>query len=259
MFSGHHDTWYYGVMDNGGANATMLEVARLAARPSAAMAARAAPLLLVGPFAWPLFRLGLVRRHPLRELARRCVAHVNVDSAGGKGNTVLATRPRLLGAGRSRRAKRSARRAAGARRPAHERGPATSPSGASAFPRCSWAWASSRSAGDENVTGAVLGGCASRAAGYGWWWHTPRRPLDKMDRDAPGARHADLRARALAAHDRPVLPLDYAIYLDDLRAVIEALQSELGERGGLAPVVALVRRPERARRVVQQPQIGTQG
>ena len=26
LFSGHHDTWYYGVMDNGGANATMMEV-----------------------------------------------------------------------------------------------------------------------------------------------------------------------------------------------------------------------------------------
>ena len=36
LFSGHHDTWYFGVMDNGAANATMLEVARLlAARPRA--------------------------------------------------------------------------------------------------------------------------------------------------------------------------------------------------------------------------------
>jgi Iap family predicted aminopeptidase len=34
LFSGHHDTWYYGVMDNGSANATMLEAARLLpARP----------------------------------------------------------------------------------------------------------------------------------------------------------------------------------------------------------------------------------
>lgn len=30
LFSGHHDTWYYGVMDNGSANACMIEVARLA-------------------------------------------------------------------------------------------------------------------------------------------------------------------------------------------------------------------------------------
>ena len=28
LFSGHHDTWHYGVMDNGAANATMLETAR---------------------------------------------------------------------------------------------------------------------------------------------------------------------------------------------------------------------------------------
>src|SRR5262249_60325020 len=31
LLSGHHDTWYYGVMDNGAANATMLEAARLMA------------------------------------------------------------------------------------------------------------------------------------------------------------------------------------------------------------------------------------
>lgn len=31
MFSGHHDTWHFGVMDNGSANATMLELARLLA------------------------------------------------------------------------------------------------------------------------------------------------------------------------------------------------------------------------------------
>ena len=31
LFSGHHDTWHYGVMDNGSANASMLEVARLCA------------------------------------------------------------------------------------------------------------------------------------------------------------------------------------------------------------------------------------
>jgi hypothetical protein len=31
LFSGHHDTWYHGVMDNGSANAGMMEVARLCA------------------------------------------------------------------------------------------------------------------------------------------------------------------------------------------------------------------------------------
>ena len=39
LFSGHHDTWYYGVMDNGSANATMLEAARLMRRAPRALAA----------------------------------------------------------------------------------------------------------------------------------------------------------------------------------------------------------------------------
>ena len=51
LFSGHHDTWYYGVMDNGSANATMLEVARLCAPAARGMAAWAAAVLLVRPFA----------------------------------------------------------------------------------------------------------------------------------------------------------------------------------------------------------------
>ena len=65
LYSGHHDTWYYGVMDNGAANATMLEVARLSARERDEVAARPAAVLLVGPFAWPLFRLDLVCRSAL--------------------------------------------------------------------------------------------------------------------------------------------------------------------------------------------------
>ena len=31
LFSGHHDTWHYGVRDNGTANATMVELARACA------------------------------------------------------------------------------------------------------------------------------------------------------------------------------------------------------------------------------------
>jgi hypothetical protein len=33
LFSGHHDTWYFGVMDNGSANATMIEAARVLELP----------------------------------------------------------------------------------------------------------------------------------------------------------------------------------------------------------------------------------
>lgn len=36
LLSGHHDTWHYGVMDNGSANATMIECARVLAGQHAA-------------------------------------------------------------------------------------------------------------------------------------------------------------------------------------------------------------------------------
>ena len=62
LFSGHVDSWHLGVMDNGTANATQLEVARLLAERTDRAAARGSPRLLVGPLARPLRQLGLVCR-----------------------------------------------------------------------------------------------------------------------------------------------------------------------------------------------------
>ena len=51
LFSGHHDTWHYGVMDNGGANATMIEVGTPLCDTARGVAPRPADRLLVGAFA----------------------------------------------------------------------------------------------------------------------------------------------------------------------------------------------------------------
>jgi hypothetical protein len=83
LFSGHVDSWHYGAMDNGTANATMLEVARLLAGRRDALRARHPLRVLVGALARTLRRLGLVRgprlaraapalrRAPQRRLDRR--------------------------------------------------------------------------------------------------------------------------------------------------------------------------------------------
>src|SRR5690606_31051813 len=91
MFSGHVDSWHYGAMDNGSANATMIEVARILANHrdelrrgvrfafwSGHSQARYAGSTWFADAYW-------------FDLRDRCVAHVNVDSTGGKGATDLTT------------------------------------------------------------------------------------------------------------------------------------------------------------------------
>src|SRR5580704_1998327 len=86
MFSGHHDTWHLGVMDNGGANATMLEVARLLA-PEKDKLQRGFRLCFWsghshGRYSGSTFYADTY----WEELSKRCAVHVNVDSTGAKGN-----------------------------------------------------------------------------------------------------------------------------------------------------------------------------
>lgn len=90
LFSGHIDSWHYGAMDNGTANATMLEIARI-----------------IGECKEPLYRslrLAFWSGHShgryagstiyadenWEDLYENCVMHVNVDSVGAKDAVILS-------------------------------------------------------------------------------------------------------------------------------------------------------------------------
>ncbi|MDB5379217.1 MAG: aminopeptidase, partial [Rubritepida sp.] len=97
LFSGHHDTWYFGVMDNGTANITMMEVARLCAQSrSTSRGAWKRGLRLCF---WSGHSHGRYSSSSWYadthwdELERRCVAHVNIDSVGAAGASILSEAP----------------------------------------------------------------------------------------------------------------------------------------------------------------------
>lgn len=89
LLSGHHDTWHYGVMDNGGANATMLEAARLLAERRADWRRGLRICFWSGHSHGRYSGSAWYADEYWDDLDRRCVAHVNVDSTGGKGATIL--------------------------------------------------------------------------------------------------------------------------------------------------------------------------
>ena len=93
MFSGHLDSWEVGAMDNGSANATMMEVARVLAEHKDELY-RGLRL-----YFWSGHSHGrysgstwYVDNH-WEELYDRCVAHVNVDSTGARGATHYGSFP----------------------------------------------------------------------------------------------------------------------------------------------------------------------
>ena len=224
LFSGHHDTWYFGVMDNGSANATMVECARVLAEIHGA-----------GQGAWQRgLRLCFWSGHShgrysgsswyvdnhWDSLERRCAVHVNVDSTGGIGATALAeaaAAPELRAVAAAAIAAETNQVLEGKRNARNS---------------------------DMSFWGvgipSMLGSLSHQPPSdlkmrnaLGWWWHTPHDLLDKID-EANLVRDTRVFVRVLwHLLTAPVLPLDFAASMTDLLRV-------LGSLGTALPLDALV-------------------
>ena len=186
LFSGHHDTWYYGAMDNGSANATMLEVARLCASHRDAWR-RGLRLCFWSGHSHGRYSgsTWYVDQH-WDELDQRCAVHLNVDSP---------VRPRR-GYSRQRRLDGAAVRF-GRGRDRHANRP--TPAWQTHEPRCrsivQRPWIAGpvrrhqRTSRLADRRALLVVAHASRSAG-------------EHRRSQPGARHPDLRTRRMASVDR---------------------------------------------------------
>ena len=224
LFSGHHDTWHYGVMDNGAANATMLEVARLLA-PKQCEWHRGLRLAFWSGHSHGRYSgsTWYADQH-WDELERRCAVHVNVDSTGGAGAVVLenaAAAPELLAL-----AGEAIREQTGSNYLGKRMGRSS----------------------DQSFWGigipAMFGALSEQPPApvkmrnaLGWWWHTPHDTLDKIDetnlvRDTKVYVHTLWRLLA-----DPVLPLDFAAHAGTLLDELRRLQTSLHGRFTLDDVV----------------------
>lgn len=238
LLSGHHDTWHYGVMDNGTANATMMEAARVLAGARRHWVRGLRLAFWSGHSHGRYSGSAWYADEHWDDLARNCVAHVNVDSTGGVGNTDVEhvmVGPEL---------------AAVARRAIAD------VTGVAIRPR------RLGRGGDQSFWGvgipAMFGGIGEQPPGspmhgkfphpLGWWWHTPGDTLDKVD---TAIQNRDTRVyvhtlwQLLAS---PVAPLDFAENARALEAEVAKLAATLGGRLDLAPLArraaALIRAVE---------------
>jgi hypothetical protein len=243
MFSGHHDTWYYGVMDNGSANATMLETARLCAGFRGEWKRGMRLCFWSGHSHGRYSGSTWYADTHWDELNRRCVVHVNVDSTGGIGATVLSDTPACA------ELRGLARDAVGAQSGEEFAGHRMARAGDQSFwgigiPSMYMGMSEQPAGSTINPAGAILGGAGRRSAGLGWWWHTPHDTIDKIDpafltRDTKVYVHTLWR---LLTEGR--VPLDYAETAGDLLAELASLQARLE---GKLDIGSLVARAERLR------------
>jgi len=228
LFSGHHDTWYFGVMDNGGANATMLEVARLCVLHRNRWQRGLRLCFWSGHSHGRYSGSAWYADEHWTELERRCVAHVNIDSTGAIGATVLSNAAAM--AELAPLAADAVRIEAGS----------------------DYVGRPMDRSSDQSFWGiglpSMLGSLSEQAPGpvklrnkLGWWWHTPEDTLDKIDeahlvRDTRVFVHVLWRLLA-----DPVLPLDYAAWAARLSDELRGLARQIGDRLALAPLIDAAR------------------
>jgi hypothetical protein len=179
LFSGHIDSWHYGVMDNGTANATMLEVARILAKNKDNLRRSVRLAFWSGHSHGRYAGSALYCDEHWEDLHENCVLHINIDSVGGKGATIL-TEANCMAETRDL-AKRSIKELTGYEFEGSRFGRAGDqsfwgPGVPSLFMGLSEQPQSNNPASE--AFSQLFG--AGKAGGFGWWWHTTEDTLDKI-------------------------------------------------------------------------------
>jgi hypothetical protein len=182
LLSGHLDSWHLGAMDNGGANATMVEAARILAGHRERLRRGLRVAFWSGHSHGRYSGSAWYADNHWRELREHCVAHVNVDSIGGRGASVLSEgiampSTRALGAA-----------AIATITQAEFEGTRVGRAGDQSFVALGipslWMSLSEQPPSDHPTARAFSAGVGSpRSGGLGWWWHTVEDTIDKLDPD----------------------------------------------------------------------------
>jgi hypothetical protein len=238
LFSGHLDSWYHGAMDNGAANAAMVEVARIMAGNRDHLRRGLRLAFWSGHSHGRYSGSAWYADNCWSELSRHCVAHVNVDSLGGRGATVLSEAVATA----STRALGGEVMAAVAGVDFH--GGRVGRAGDQSFLGLGvpslWMTLSEQPSSDDPTADAfarLVGG--GRTGGLGWWWHTSEDTPDKID---PEYLLRDTRiylagiGRLLCA---PLLPLRPGSEAGELHDLLTQRQQECGDSFDLSAIVEL--------------------
>jgi hypothetical protein len=223
LFSGHIDSWYYGAMDNGTANATMMEVARILAKNQEKLRRKLKLAFWSGHSHGRYAGSALYCDEHWEDLHENCVLHINIDSVGGKGATILTEANCMA------ETKELAQRVIKELASDDFEGSRFGRSGDQSFwgPGVPSLFMGLSEQPQSNNPAAeafsqLFG--AGKAGGFGWWWHTTEDTIDKI---SPENLVRDCKiyvAIVYEACSTKVLPLNQLAAVEDLETIIKDYQ-----------------------------------
>lgn len=235
MFSGHLDSWEVGAMDNGSANATMLEVARLLALHQEKLY-RGLRLIFWSGHSHGRYSgsTWYVDNH-WEELHDQCVAHVNVDSTGARGAIFYGSFPANLELGpfgeeivRAHTGQESH-----ARRMSRAGDMSFNGVGLPAlFMSLSQVPFSEEDTDYVSLAfGKLIGGKMP------WWWHTSDDTIDKVDPDVLRLDSQIYISTLWRLCHEPLLPMDFRPVVADIQLTLNELAEAAGPHLDLSRAV----------------------
>src|SRR5918997_3919797 len=237
LLSGHIDSWHLGAMDNGSANALMLETLRvlLSHRETFRRSLRVA--------FWSGHSHGRYAGSTWyadnfwEDLHDNCVLHLNADSTGGRGATVV-TEGQAMAETRDCAAD-VIRELTGVEFTGTRFGRAGDQSFMGhGIPSLFMSLSEQPPSEGDSAGGfaELIGGQGGKSGGLGWWWHTTEDTLDKIDPDLLVRDTQIYAAIAYRFLSSRVVPLDVRAAAEELLGHLREWQRRAGERFDLASV-----------------------
>lgn len=239
LFSGHVDSWHHGAMDNGTANATMLETLRVllphrnAFRRSLRLAfwsghshGRYAGSAWYADAFW-------------EDLHNNAVMHLNVDSVGGQNASILSEAHTMTEV--QPVAADVIRALTGVEFTGTRFGRAGDQSFQSHGIPSLFMLLSEQPPAEGDAAKAfaeLVGGEGAKSGGLGWWWHTPNDTIDKID---PALLVRDAQIYAAIAYRflvEPIVPLDLLASANDLLTHLRTWQGTAGDTFDLSAAMS---------------------
>jgi hypothetical protein len=232
LLSGHLDSWEYGAMDNGSANATMMETMRLLAARRGELRRGVRALFWSGHSHGRYAGSTWYVDHHWQELYEGCVGHVNVDSTGARGATsyarihamsdVAALAADVVG-GLSGQTPSIGRMGRNSDQSFWGLG----------IPALFGALSQVPPAQATQDSGSLK---ALGIGGMPWWWHTVEDTIDKIDPDVLALDTAMVAEATYRLAASTVLPLDYAAMADEMVSILDDLDGKAAGCFDLTPV-----------------------
>lgn len=228
LFGGHIDSWDYGAMDNGAANATMIESARVLYSRRSDWKRGLRLAFWAGHSQGKFFSSAWYADNHFEELEKNCVGYVYVDSTGGKDAVIIdeaPVMPQTWDLAASVIKKQTGVEFLG-KRIGHFADQSFYGVGLTSI-------FGTFSEQDIEKTKDILSfrtGTPKHAGGLGWWWHTEHDTMEIIDKDILTRDTKIYTAVIWRLLSLPVLPYDFRKAVKELKDTVLSLSEMLGEK-----------------------------